>query len=242
MKKEIISRGYGDNQVAMANSVVRSAHNLSLTEKRLIATAITLRNNQDRNGYIRIDVGEYAETFDLSIQNAYKQCKEALHSIRNKWVMFSEKHPDDKAKHRGGGFGWCISYHYNDGEGTLDMALNPYLMPYIQGLENEFTVYKLSNTTAFRSAYTWRLYELLKQFGSTGVCVIGVEDFRHAMECTDYYKGNFARLRTKIIEPAIKELEAKTNVIITLKTRRTGRKITILQFDFEKNPQSEFDF
>ena len=64
-----------------------------------------------------------------------------------------------------------------------------------------------------------------------------IEDFCTSMEATEKQKQNFAKIRTKIIEPAVKELIEKDGWLIEWKPIKTGRKVSKLRFDFKKNPQ-----
>lgn len=65
-----------------------------------------------------------------------------------------------------------------------------------------------------------------------GWLVIGIDEFHHAMEATDSYKANFGRLRARVIEPAIKELQDKDGWNIDWGVIKTGRKVSSLKFNF----------
>ena len=108
------------------------------------------------------------------------------------------------------------------------------------GLCKDFTKYKLQQATALRSAYSWRLLELLMKFESTGWAQYSIEDFATAMDATDKQRADFAKLRTKIIEPAIKELTQKDGWIIAWEPIRKGsRKVVAIKFTFSRDPQGK---
>jgi plasmid replication initiation protein len=66
---------------------------------------------------------------------------------------------------------------------------------------------------------------------------IGVEDFGFAMDATPKQKENFAKIRSQIIEPAIRELTAKDGWLIDWKQIKAGRRVVSVRFDFKRNPQ-----
>ena len=73
--------------------------------------------------------------------------------------------------------------------------------------------------------------------GTNGWAEYSVEDFGKSMDASEKQMANFAKLRTKIIEPAVAELIEKDNWLIQWRTIKAGRKVVRLRFDFQRNPQ-----
>jgi plasmid replication initiation protein len=82
------------------------------------------------------------------------------------------------------------------------------------------------------------LLELLTRFKFTGVAEYTVEDFATSMEATPKQQADFAKLRTKMIEPAVKELAEKDGWLIQWETIKAGRKVKAIRFTFMRNPDS----
>ena len=57
------------------------------------------------------------------------------------------------------------------------------------------------------------------------------------MEATEKQRADFGKIRTKIIEPAVKELTEKDGWLIQWETVKAGRKVKSLRFTFMRNPQ-----
>ena len=53
----------------------------------------------------------------------------------------------------------------------------------------------------------------------------------------DERRKNFKELRTRIIEPAVKELRQKDNWLIEWEPIKAGRRVSALSFRFARNPQ-----
>ena len=76
----------------------------------------------------------------------------------------------------------------------------------------------------------------------TGWAQYSVEDFCQSMNATEKQKADFGKIRTKIIEPAVKELIEKDGWLIEWKPIKAGRKVTDIRFTFLKNPQQQLQF
>ena len=99
---------------------------------------------------------------------------------------------------------WVGQVHYQKTEGWVELYWWPKLLPHLTGLKRQFTTYQLQQASALRSAYSWKLLELLMRFQGTGRAEYTIEDFCTSMEATPKQRENFAAIRRRIIEPAVK--------------------------------------
>jgi plasmid replication initiation protein len=132
---------------------------------------------------------------------------------------------------------WVGRATYQKGEGWVELAWWPELIPHLTGIKQQFTTYQLKQASALRSIYSWRLLELLTRFKSTGIAEYSIDDFATAVDATLKQRQNFAKIRTQIIEPAIKELNEKDGWKIEWKPVKAGRKVKAVRFTFERDPQ-----
>jgi plasmid replication initiation protein len=136
---------------------------------------------------------------------------------------------------------WVGQVHYQKGQGWVELYWWPKLLPHLTGLKRQFTSYQLQQASALRSAYSWKLLELLTRFESTGWAEYTIEDFSASMDATDKQRADFAAIRRKIIEPAVKELVEKDGWLIDWQPIKAGRKVTALRFEFRRDPQGRLD-
>lgn len=242
MVKEVVAAG---NIVTMSNALTRSGHGLSLSEKRLVAIAISKLNSTKHltPGEVprsRVSAQEYAEEFGVDLDTAYNQLQSGSKHLYQRSITFFEP------AHRRRGkeleptrviMRWVSSVKYQKGEGWVELAWVYELMPHLIGLKRQFTTYQLKQASALRSAYSWKLLELLMRFESTGWAEYSIEDFTQAMDATEKQRQNFAAVRRKIIEPAVKELTEKDGWIINWVPLKAGRKVQALRFEFKRNDQ-----
>lgn len=237
--------------VNMSNALTRAGHGLTLGEKRLVALAISGLDSKrplstsEYKYTSRISADAYAEAFGIKDNTAYEQMAYSVAKLFSRFITFYEPAfkrngaPIEPTKRQ---MRWVGEAEYQSGEGWVELHWWPPLMKHLVGLKGQFTSYNLEQTTALRSVYSWKLLELLMRFKSNGWAEYSIDDFYVAMDATDSMKNDFAKIRTKIIEPAIKELTQKDNWEIEWQAIRKGtRKVTGLKFKFKRSPQQQLN-
>ena len=210
------------NKVVLSNTLVRSVQKLSLQEKRLMMLAISkINGGTDINQLITVTAAEYSEMYGVSRSNVYKTLKIAEDKL---W--------DREFTMGGHRFRWVITCSYNSGEGSISVRFHPDLDDLILGLKSRFTKYFLKRASDFKNIYTWRLFEMLMQFKSTGLLKIDLDDFKAYMEVPVAYNRDFGLIRRKIIDLAVNEIRDKGGLNVRYKTIKTGRKVSQLVFTF----------
>jgi plasmid replication initiation protein len=232
-----------DRWITMSNALTRAGHGLTLSEKRLVVMALSKLDSmkpfiKDTIYRTKITAAEYASECDVSMDTAYDQLQSASKGLFDSRITFYE--PAHKREGRQitptqVNMRWVGEANYQKGEGWIELHWWPDTAKHLIGLKRQFTSYKLQQATALRSIYSWRLLELLMRFESTGWAEYTIEDFAVSMDATDKQKADFAAIRRKMIEPAIKELQEKDGWLITWDTIKTGRKIKSVRFEFTRN-------
>lgn len=110
------------------------------------------------------------------------------------------------------------------------VQFNPKMKPFIYGLKEKFTEYDLLYLLGLDSKYALRLYEWLKSFHLPEV--VGYLGKLKSLFNVKYTKA-FDLLR-KCIEPAIAEINEKTDLFVTFDRKKEGRVITAIKFHVKK--------
>lgn len=221
----------------MSNLIVNAAHSLNLSEKRLVSAAMAKLDSLAKSTPskpIRITAVEFAECFGVDERTAYDQLKKGANTLFNRYIKRVHQTARGEAVEK---IRWVDRVSYQNGEGFVEMNFTQHVAPYLVDLEKRFTSYKLEQTRALRSIHSWRLYENLKRWETTGKWIVEIDEFHRVMESPPSYQLNFAQLRKWVIEPAVKELREVNNLDIEWMTRKTGRKVTRLVFIFEPAAQ-----
>ena len=189
---------------------------------------------------MKITALEYAEAFGVHTTTAYEQLKDACDNLFERYVRYETKGRRGTIEEKK--FRWVSSATYAEGDGYVELNFSPEIAPHLLGLRKQFTTYKLRHAAGLQSIYSWRLFELLKSWQSTGVYTTTIEAFWDAMEAPQSCRKDFKALRTRIIEPAIAALSAKAEMLIDWKPLRSGsRRVTGLEFRFAPDPQAKLD-
>ena len=230
------SETLSSRNVVISNYIVRSAQMLNLVEKRILMAGIAKLGGI--NGEIKLTAQEYADTYKVDIRTAYNELKGAVNTLMKRtlsWQITDGKKIGTRTTI------WVQGYDYFKDEGLVKFRFSEYIFPFLFELEREFTKYQLKQAVTLRSVHSWRLFEMFEQMKNktdgSGWLSMSIEEFWHAMEATESYRANFQLLRKRVIEPAIKELTEKDGWLIEWEARKRGRKVAMLLFKFQRNPQ-----
>lgn len=228
--------GLVHKNVVMANAITQAGQGLNLAEKRIIFAVIAKMSGKiDSSGFVKLTASEYSATYNIPVDLAYTQLKSASEGLFNRYISLRE---DDAKGVLVSRFRWLDACKYHDGCGFVIISFSKHVIPYLIDLDEKFTKYKLQQACALRSVYSWRLLELLKQQSNCWLH-ISIDDLHYAFETPASIRNNFGKLRSKIIEPAVRELTAKDGWRIEWEAQKEGRRVASLLFKFEKAAQRE---
>lgn len=238
-----IEQSLADLQVNMSNALTRSAHSLSLAEKRIVAACIVKTDQipnptqvRQRGAWlVRLSAADYAETFDVDLDTAYNQLQDASKNLFRRYIRTTRNTRKGIEIYE---FRWVGGVRYHKGEGWVELDWWHEVVPHLFGLRKEFTSYKLKQASALRSKHSWRLFELLQSWQNASKYQPTIEEFCTAMDMPKSYIKNFKEIRRRVIEPAVTELIQKNNMLITWKTQNVGRKVIGLEFKFSVDRQT----
>ena len=229
----------------MSNALTRAGHGLTLAEKRIISMAISKLDSKRvlKPGEVpvtKILAKDYCDAFQVDSDTAYAQLLSSSKQLYSRSITFFE--PSHRRKGRDLEpakviMRWVGSVKYHKGEGWVELHWWPALLSHLTGIKKQFTTYQLKQASALRTASSWRLLELLTRFEANGWAEYDIDDFCVSMGATPKQKADFAAIRRKIIEPAVKELQEKDGWLINWQPVKAGRKVKALRFEFKKDPQ-----
>lgn len=221
--------------VVKTNRLNQAFQTLTLSELHIIQLAIVdardtgtgLTTDQP----LRIDALRFAEVFGTSRQNAYQRMKEAEDSLFNRRFSFYDEN-GKLIKSR-----WIQQVRYLDDEGAIELVFTLAVVQgisKIDGIKEFFTQYLLSQTAQLKSVYSARLYELLIQWKS--VCrtpEFKLNTFREQLGIgiNEYQRMDHFKIR--VLDMAIEEINAKTDIEASYKQHKKGRSITGFSFSFK---------
>ena len=216
--------------VTKANDLISASYRLTLQEQRLLLAAIAqVDPRKPMPSKITVTAASFAEIYGVPIRFAYTNLKEAADSLYERDIQTF----DGKNRTR---IRWVYKAAYAEGEGRVTLNFTVDVIPYLSMLNSKLTSYDLRRVANLNSMHSFRLFELLMQFKSTGVLVIEVEKLRILLDLGDSYK-RFNNLRQRVITPSITEIMAKSGISITYETITDGKTVKRLVFRFQEAAQ-----
>ena len=116
---------------------------------------------------------------------------------------------------------------------TITIGINPDYSYILNNLLNNFTRFELLEFNNISGEYPKLLYRHLKQWKTTGLWEVHIEEFRRLMDVPASYKMN--DLTKRVLTPAIKELQKiKDFENLTVTKIKKGRAVDKLVFEFKE--------
>ena len=214
--------------VSISHELTRAVYALSLNEKRLLLKSAALLDTYGGpDQMLEINVGECADFYSMDKKSAYGSLASAVERLWDRTLVLKD----------GTRMRWVISCKYESG--SVLLKFHPDLNPHLLDLQTHFTRYLLTRAASFKLMYTWRVFELIMQFKRTGILKIELDEFKETLDIPTSYNRDFGLIRSKVIEPAVKEIREKDGLKITWKPIKKGRTVVALEFKFPVEPQYE---
>jgi plasmid replication initiation protein len=226
--------------VVKSNKVIEASYKLTLYEQRILLACIAQIHSKDElleACKFEISAKEIADLSKLeNINKVYQLLSEASDRLLDRKIILNDPDPDNpRLKQRK--LNWMSHIDYYPGDGKVILQFSKGIIPYLSELSKNFTQYKLTSVTQFKSAYTIRLYEMLVQWLSVGERKIEVDWLRKQLQVENNYP-RVGALKNWVIDVAVQEINQHSNIWVKYGQRKAGRTITHFLFTFgEKEPK-----
>ena len=258
--------------IVMDNSIVKASYNLSVSEQRLLLSALVqIPKNEPidpkrayyitREDFVRL--GANADQATRDIRNATKDLmkktllidtnagilefhwlSEVLRFDKNADAKLKLKYPnpEDYKNYLNGLRKYnlleSLPFGRNSDDIVARVVFDSRILPLLSELKSNFTQFLIDDVAGFGSVYSFRFYQMMMQFRSTGYCKISLDDLRYTLALFEKYEAT-KDLRKWVIEPAIKEIREKTSFFIEHKLIKTGQRYTYLELKFKQKKTIE---
>lgn len=227
-----------DKKVYKTNEFIQKARfDLTLTQQKLILYAISKINKSSENfEKIQINLKEFQDICNVT-HNNYTGLKQDLTDINKKcwWVTVK----DENNRVADCLVQWFSFVKVYKDTSIIELEFHQILKPYLLELSDRFyTSYELQNVLSFKSAYSIRLYELFKSLSNNESWFFTVDSLKEYLNCQEKY-AVFKDFRKWVLDPSLKEINHYSDLVITYKTEKNGRKISRVIFSIAKKSEIE---
>ncbi|MBF0204900.1 MAG: replication initiation protein [Desulfamplus sp.] len=223
-------------KVIKSNRLIQAKYKLTLNEQRLIFILISLINQDDKEfKTYQIRIQDFIDVFGLkSKKNSYDEVKETTSRLLGNTLKIEEESGTLQIN-------WLSSAKYYNNKGYVELCFDPKLKPYLLQLKEQFTTYRLEYVLHLKSIYAIRLYELLlKEYNyyrkTKDNFVFELKKLKELLGIDKKEYIKFNHFKSRVLEPAKKELQLKSDMYFEYECLKTGRSITQIKFVIKPNP------
>lgn len=255
--KRLMAKG---KKIYHRNDLRHSLASMNLPSRRVLWLILAQLDRDESNHVIfnhdrvfTITAKMYADLCNIDESVAYKQLKDAVEEIRTHLMRIPESEllsPEEFAARNRPKDGMVLftvaNYsYYTDGEGFIEVQLDPIMAPFISKLSNNFTGQFLLSALRLPDSNANKLYMLLREWISGGKCIewtITVDELRGKLGLLedDAYKeyDSFRRFFFgRAVKSILKTTEfKKIEMVIVERLRRKAHKVRIsYEYDGQSN-------
>ena len=231
--------------VVKANELIqKNRFELSLPEQKTIAFICSMIKPSDIKDKIK---GEsFQMEYDFNIRDYCKVCGLDYNNGNNYADMKSIlKKLSDRSMWLEDGDGevlvrWLAKVRTNKKSGLAKIEIDRDLAPYLFDLGQRFTQYQLNNILAMKSAFSVRIYELMKSYSFQKSKTFDIDELKHLL-MVDNVKSysNFKDFRKYVLEKAQSEINELTDINISFEPIFKGRKVVKVKFCIQEKSAFE---
>lgn len=225
---------YPENWVVMQNRIEQCFHKMTLDEKRLLILASPTARMIDASekDAIEVTAEQFANECGIKVSSAYKQLEVASKNLLNR----SFSYINERGKRVG--VTWVIRAVYEDGYISVCFPDEVLIMLKAFDASNPFTKYKKENVLLLKGEYSIDLYHIAKKYEGMTTFQMTLEDYKLELGLPKSY-NRINNLKARALEPAIDEINEKTDITITYENVKRGRTVTGLKFTVKPKAKTQ---
>ena len=109
------------------------------------------------------------------------------------------------------------------------------MKPYLLLLQKRFTQYDFIYILAMKSAYSIRLYELLKSYEFQRLRTFDIEELKKLLSAENYIR--FADFKRRVLDVAMEEISRVSDIITSYSLTKDGKKYVKIQFTMREKKE-----
>ena len=216
--------------VIKSNEIIQQArYDLNITELKTLAYIISKIKPTDTELHeYSFLIKDYCQVCGIEYDNGgnYQHIKAILKGLSDQsfWVK-DEKGQEVLCR-------WVQKARINRGSGKITVRLDEDMHKYVIGLFSNFTQYELISTLPMKSAYSFRIYELLKSYAFAKSHTFDIDDLKKMIVAE--HLSNFKDFRRRVLEYAVTEINKYTDIEVSWEPITYGRKVIQVKFDIKQ--------
>lgn len=214
--------------VIKSNALIEASYRLSSQEQKIIlALASKLKNHDSEFLNYNFSIKEFANITGTRVDAKYNAVKKLTAKLLRRAFTINE--PDGPLQ-----LSWLSAAKYYTGQGCVSLRFDPGLKPYLLQLKKSFTKFDLCTILQLKSAFSIRIYELLKQYENIGERSFLIEELKSILGISKNKYKLYGHFKARVLNIAKKELCEKTDILFDFEETKIGRGVGKIRFIIEK--------
>lgn len=213
-----------DATIKQSNALIIAKYKLTVNEQKLLVAIISQIDKNSPEFYkIRLKVADLAEFCNINSTNKYTQIRDTMVKLMSRLVVIPKKDGGEYITH------WIQTSRYYPNESIIEYKIDDELKPELLQLKSAFFEHNAKIYMCLNSAYSIRMYDILSKMVKVGDFEYNLDFFRKIFQLNKTYNV-FGNLKKRIIEPALAEINEKSDISIKHEYIKEGRNYTKIHF------------
>ena len=226
-KKDVVAI---KDYVVKSNKLVEARYRLSIQESHVVFWLLTQIKPDDEDFKShKMSISEFSKMIGVEVDNQYSKLRTVTQSLMRRVLNIYEADKNEWLQ-----VAWLSSARYQGNKGTIILKFDPELKPYLLKLKSHFTKIDLVDTLKLKSVHAIRIFELLLQYINIGNRTIIIEELRGYCGLKPQEYKNYFDFKSKVIEKAKQEINAKTEYDVDYEEIKESRKIVSINWTIKK--------
>jgi plasmid replication initiation protein len=215
--------------IVKSNYIVEASYKLSLGEQRVIYVLASMIKPDDKEFKdYRLTVKEFAEILGTKSKDMYAQVARYVEGLRDRDLTIIKEKSILKTK-------WLSSAEYFTDDGFVELCFDPKLKPYLLMLKERFTKLSVEQMVSFKSQYSGRIYELLKQYEKIGERMFKIDELKTLLGIGFDEYSKYGLFKQRILTKAKDEINLDSDLLIDFVEIKKSRKVESIRFIIKSN-------
>lgn len=216
--------------VTKSNNLINAKYKLSLEEQRIVLVLASMVQPEDKEFKLyKFKIRDFLNLINVKDERKYTELPKITKKLLDKTLEIKYELNDQKILLQ---TSWLSSVEYYSG--FIELAFSPKLKPFLLGLKEFYTTYKLDNVLNLKSKYSIRLYEVLKSCQFKKTLCIKVEELKKLLGIDNKY-SRFYDIKSKILNKVKNELKKKTDIYFNYEEIKEGKSAVKIKFFIHSN-------
>jgi hypothetical protein len=219
--------------VVQHNALVNARFDLNTTESRLFL-ALLARVQREDTSFAKCQVSAREVMGATTSNSIYEKVRKMLKEFTSRTLLIEKLGTDGRPlKKPSFTVIPLLAYAtYIEGEGMIEAQFNDLLRDYLLELRDNFTKAQLTELLKLKSASSYRIYWLLREYAAFGKRTIRLDELKAILGLSEEY-DRFNNFRARVLERAREEL-AQTDLPFTYEAIKQGREVIEIRFLFKE--------